>query len=63
MDAPGFIDLQELLTYAFGPVLLWFFAIMAGMGFLAGVWVIWLGLLRWMSSNRKPGGGGDEIAH
>lgn len=49
MDSNTWIELQEAIVYVFGPVIAWLFAMLAAGGFFAGVAILWLSLLRYLS--------------
>ncbi len=49
MDQTEFTRLQNALAWVFAPVIKWLLALMTAGGFFSGVYIIWLGLLRWLS--------------
>lgn len=49
MTSQDFLDIQNALMYVFGPFIYWWLVCFTSGGFLLAVWIIWLGLLRWIS--------------
>lgn len=49
MSSAEWVDLQTALLWTFGPLVHWAVAAFVALGFGAGAWIIWLGLLQWLS--------------
>ena len=46
MDAAEFARLQEALTWALGPLAMWMAALVMAGGMFAGIFVVWMAMLR-----------------
>jgi len=49
MSSAGFTEFQEAFVWIFGPLIAWLFAGAAASGFIAGVTILWLHLLQYLS--------------
>ncbi len=52
MDAVEFSRLQTALVWVFGDVIQWLGTIAIAGGFIAGVLIIWMGLLRHLTNKK-----------
>lgn len=53
MDAAEFTLLQEGLMWALGPIALWMAALVLASGVFAGIFVVWMALLRKMTAAQR----------
>ena len=49
MNASQFIDLQVLFLFVFGPILLWVATFTLAGGVITGMYVLWMGFVRWLT--------------
>ena len=52
MSATEFINLQEALIIALGPVIQWLLVLLLASAVISAVFVVWMSLLRWLSTRR-----------